>query len=151
MNTLQLLLLKKHLPYSLLPQEENHVTTPCYYQPFLLCKVLILKKKKKKKIQKNFRTLLRYFIIIYFPLSLPPPFFISRPVSVYVSRLVKELEEPHTPFLLNPLEQWQCALLKGRSRVRLERWRTGAQSLWPLWLVCSHELFVMWSLICVWR
>lgn len=40
-------------------------------------------------------------------LSLPFPFFVSRPVSVYMSWLVGELEETRTPFLLSRLEQSQ--------------------------------------------
>lgn len=79
---------------------------------------------------------------LFLSLSLPFPFFPSRPVSVYMSQLVGGLEEPRTPFLLNRLEQSQRAMLKGRSRVRPI---TGlgtrkadvlidAQSLWPLGL-----------------
>lgn len=55
---------------------------------------------------------------LFLSLSLPFPFFASRPVSVYMSQLVWDLEEPRTPFLLSPLEQLQHALLKGSSGVR---------------------------------
>lgn len=56
---------------------------------------------------------------LFLSVSLPFPFFVSHPVSVYKSWLVGELEEPCTPFFLNNPEQSQSALLKRRSRVRL--------------------------------
>lgn len=54
----------------------------------------------------------------FLSLSLPFPFFGSRPVSLYMSQPVPGLEELRTPFLLSPLEQSQRALVKGCIRVR---------------------------------